>query len=101
MNNKINEIYDFIRGNGSRPKPPTTSNPNHTKINLTFAKPYRGMRELTQDVDEMGAIVDRIKNVSLGPTIDPAMRHLIKQLNSETNKELCKKLEGTYILSLF
>ena len=85
-----------IANSGSIPDPTLSTNPYHQQCDLTFAKPARGIRSLTLDHGEQGAIVKRIYNVTMGPSIDPNMRRLIRSMNSETNKELCKHLEGKF-----
>ena len=83
--------------NQQRPPPILTNNPHRPQISLSFNQPNRGMNCLVQDIQGARAIVSRVKEVAVGIQIDAKLRGVIKSMNTETNKDLCKKLEGTSI----
>ena len=43
----------------------------------------------------MVAVVRRIKEISLGAPLNKEMRELNKSINTLSNKEICKFLQGT------
>lgn len=94
---QLNQLNSLIRTN--LPQPDQKANPNKNHVSLTYRKPERGMNKITVDVNEMGNILIRVKNVTYGTSIDPKLQGVITSMNSETNKALCKKLDGMYIPS--
>ena len=95
---QIDHLYQMLRNVTDRNQPPPsnlTSNPHHPNIILSFHKPYRGLDAMTVDVVQKDAIVDRARNIIIGDSMSTDLRNVLRSMNTDTNRELRNKLEGT------
>lgn len=95
IQNQLNQLTAMIKNQMPQSN---ASNPNKNHVALTYSKPERGWNTITVDKNEMGSMLTRVQNITNGTAIDPQLQGVITSMNLETNKQLCKKLDGMYYI---
>ena len=96
LNNMQRVLINMHRNqNQQQPPPVLLSNPHIPQLSLSFDKPQRGLDTVCVDTVQKLAVVSRMKDIAVGAVVSSELRGVLRSLNTDTNKELRKKLEGT------
>ena len=80
----------------TRPADPMTTNHYHQHIEGSITNNQRSIDSYCSDYIQKQALLNRICDIAKGQTIDSDTRKLCNILNTKTNKEVAKELQGIF-----